>query len=252
MPMVPLIPQTGSWGNSSTPYQLALDTYYVLPSGYDRCFATFFVQAEDLYYVYLDSLIFWDAELYNDSAYTTLLGTFYSVSMLSEYLIFSPGHSGWYYLILYSNHFEGKLAVHTAAPYTVNTTEFVVISPEAHPVQFFGVDLIQGNYSTAKETLYARIERGWDYVLLAEMYGTLGPTATCLENGTYGIIIEESCNFCLTGYQFFPKNETVPDDPGHENKTDTTGASSILDGITPLFGIGVLVGLCVLYKFKKK
>jgi len=250
----PLSPLTGNWENESAPFILSLDTYYTLPSIYDFCFATFLAQAGDLYYISLRSLIFWDAELYNDSAYAVLLGTFYTVSSspFSEYLIFSPGHSGWYYLILYCNGFAGKLAILNATPYSANTTQLVVISPETNPVEFFGVDLMQGNYSSAQETLYMRIERGWDYVILPEMYSQFGSTSTYLENGTYGIVIEESCNFCLTGYLYFQENETIPDDPDDENKTDTGENGSILDGITPLFGVGVLVGLCALYKFKKK
>jgi len=247
----------GDWGSMVDPNPLNVDTYYTLPTNYDLCYATFHANAGDIYYMYLASLMFWDAELYNDSAYSVLLGTFYSVSSqlpaspFAKYLIFSPAHSGWYYLILYSHGFNGKLAILNATSYHVNSTQLVVISSETCPVKFFDVNLIQGNYSTNRDTLYVKVDRRWNYVILPDLYGALGSGSIYLENGSYGIMIEDSCNFCLTGYLYFPRNETIPDDPD-DNKTDTRQPSSIFDGITPLFGIGVLVGLCALYKFKKK
>ena len=253
----PLIKTTG-WSNITNPYALNMNTYYTLPALYGICYATFLVDAGEMYYVYLESPMFWDAELYNDSAYNFLLGTFYSVSTqlpispFAKFMVFSPAHSGWYYLILYSNGFSGKLAILNASSYQVNSTQLVIISPETCPVKFFGVDLIQGNYSANRDTLYVKVERGWDYVILPESYGGLGSESIYLENGSYGIIIEESCNFCITGTLHFPQNNTIPDDPGDGNKTDIVQGGSIFDGITPLFGIGVLVGLCALYKFRKK
>jgi len=254
------VTQMGNWENSSDPFVVTLDTYYTIPHR-DLLFAAFYAQAGAIYYIYLDGVPNWDAELYNDSAYTTNLGPFYRLPLIMGspyinhyYMIFSPRHSGWYYLLLYCEIplIDGSLAILNAIPYTVNTTQLVVISPRTCPVQFFNVDLVQGNYSATREELYVRVERGGDYVLLPEMYGTLGSISTYLENGTYGFIFQESRNFCLTGYPLFPKNETIPVDPVNENKTDTGQPDSIWDGITPLFGIGVLVGLCVLYKFKKK
>lgn len=251
----PLTVQEGNWESNSTPYIVTLNTYYSVPKN-DLSFATFLAQAGDIYYVYLENIPFWTAELYNNSAYTCMLGTFYQAPypLNTCHLIFSPGRSGWYYLLIYckSQLFSSKLAILNATPYTVNTTQLIIISEETCPVRFLSADLVQGNYSTTQDQLYARIERGCDYVIFSEMYNELGPALTSLENDTYGFIFTRSCNFQLTGYRSFPKNETIPDDPGNATETDPGQPSSIFDGITPLFGIGVLVGLCALYKFKKK
>ena len=252
-PSDPKLTHAGEWGSRADPYPLNVDTYYTLPNSHDRCYTTFYATVANQYYVYLNSLTFWNAELFNDSAYSVPLGTFYSVPSHSEYMVFSPDHSGWYYLILSSYGFDGKLSILKATDYQVNSTRIVVIGPDSCPVKFLGVDLIQGNYTTSQETLYVKIARGWNYVILDEQYGELGPASIYLENGSYGIIIEKSCNFCLKGYLSFPKNETIPPE---DNKTDTdTGQTDSIFGglnLTPLFGIGILVGLCVLYKFRKK
>jgi len=256
---IPVVSQGKSWNNSNDPYVLTLNTYYEIPND-DLSFATFHAQTGDIYYVYLKYVPSWDAELYNDSAYQHLLGTFYSIPLpiqyplySGSYMIFSPAHSGWYYLLLYCDFpwGDGRIAILNATPYIVNTTRLIAISPETCPVQFLSVDLTQGNYTTLRDRLYVRIERGWGYVILPEMYGILGPAPTYLEDGTYGLIFEESCNFCLTGFCSFPRNKTNSNNPG-DNNTDGRAGSSILNGITPLFGIGILVGLFVLYKFKKK
>jgi hypothetical protein len=242
----------------SNPYHLNLDVYYTLDGYYDVCYAAFPAVAKNIYFLSLGSYIFWDLELYNNSAYSTLLGTPYSLpypmgNLMEKYALFSPNQTKLYYLKLYcSSGFDGKLAVLTAAPYTVNTSQLIVISEESNPIAVLQVDLIQGNYSTSGSTLYARIERGWNYVLLPENYGTLSSRATYLPNGSYSLIIEASCNFRLSGYVFLKGNQTPPPPPPPDNRTDTNQGNPILNGVTPLFGIGVLVGLCALYKFKKK
>jgi hypothetical protein len=244
-----------SWENSSNPYILAVNTLYTVPNN-DLSFTAFWALAGGVYYIYLDYAGYmWNAELYNDSAHTELLGTFYQLPFelgMGYYMMFSPGHTGWYYLLLYCGIINGKVAIFNATSYTINTTRLLVTSPETCPALTLYSDLVQGNYCTAQDRLYVRVERGWDYVFLSEMYGEVGPNLIYLENGTYVFIFQESCNFRLTGYHFFPKNETVPGDPNEGNKTDDGQPGSIWDGITPMFGIGVLVGLCTLYKFKKK
>ena len=243
----------GDWENSTDPFHLDLNAYYTLPSGRDISYATFSVMARGIYFIYLGSPMFWTSELYNNSDYTLLLGIPYSPPYsMSKYMIFSPNHTGNYYLKLYSDYFSGEIAILTAIPYIVNTSRLLIISPETNPVEVLQVELLEGNYSAPSFTIYTKVDRGWNYVVLPEMYGTFGSELTHLTNGSYSLIIDESCNFRLTGYLPSIRNETPPPPPPPDNGTDTNQGNPILNGITPLFGIGVLVGLCALYKFKKR
>lgn len=249
----PITPTAGDWSNIQDPFHLDLNTYYTLPSDSAICYATFSVRAREIYFIYLSSPLFWDSELYNNSDYTGLLGTPYSLPYsMVYYMIFSPNHTGNYYLKLYSTYGIGKLAVLTALSYTINTSRLIIISSETHPLELLQIELLQGNYSASSKATYAKVERGWNYVVLPEMYGVFDSKVIPLTNGSYLIIIEESSNFCLTGYVPSLRNETPALSPLPANNSDTGQGNSILNGVTPLFGVGVIVGLYVLYKFKKK
>ncbi|MFX1293379.1 MAG: hypothetical protein ACFFD2_00775 [Promethearchaeota archaeon] len=252
--------------NSSNPFPINVDTYYGDTWGeyfdlYDVRYLTFNVQKDEIYFIYLDSEMWWDLELYDDSNYTILLGTPYPVAiggMFDEYLLFSPNRSDTYYLRLIQTsgfNFGIELAVLTANLYSINTSKLIIIGESYNPIQIFQVDLEAGNYSASYDALYAVIERGSNYVVFEEAYRKFPTEGTfSLDAGSYGIIFEESCEFTLTYYPLL--NETPPDNPPNEpppkNDTDTEGIGSFLDRITPLFGIGVIIGILVVYKVKKK
>ena len=221
----------------------------------DETYLTFQACANEIYFIYLSS-VWWNAELFDNAGYTILLGIPSTVpggSIFQQYLFFSPNRTGAYYLKLYKSPVTSTitLAVLTAEIYTCNTSEIVTVGYGFHPIQVFQCNLSAGIYAATCDALYARITRGANYVVLPSQYGTFPEERFTLENGSYGIILEASCVFCLTYY--VPPNATPPpEDPSGENDTNTSTTGSIFDGITPIFGVGVLIGILVLYKLKKK
>ncbi len=252
------------WGNDpSDPYWIETDIYYGADWGsffgtYEIRYIAFSAVENEIYFIYIDPAIWWDLELYDDPNFTILLGTPYSVSLgqvFREYLFFSPNRTGTYYLKLYqtTSITDLSLAVLTAKPYSLNTSKIVTIGEQYQPIQVFQIDVDEGNFSVTHDTLYATITRGWNYVVLEDAYNKFPLDCVfTLETGSYGILIEESCEFMLTSYP--PTNGTsqseLPDTPP-DNATDPVGSTSFLDDVSPIFGIGVLIGILVVYKVKK-
>ncbi len=244
------------------PYKLDLDTYYGenwtdFWLDYDIRYLSVRLEADEIYFIFLESCIYWDLELYFDPLYTQLLGTPYTVfgHAFREYLTFSPNTTGYYYIKLYqSSGFTSlRLAVLQAEQYTINTTEIVLISDPTIPIRIFQVDILEGEYRCSHDPLYAELDRGWNYVVLPPSYDTFHKDLRFdMQAGSLAIIIEESCLFTLTGY--LPPNETPPEDPPNGTGNDPTGLfpNDLLSNLTPVFGVGVLLGLLVLYKIKKK
>ena len=248
----------------SDPYRLDLDTYYGenwtdFWVDNDIRYLSVLLETNEIYYIYYESAMFWDLELYYDPLYEYLLGTPYTVpggKILREYLTFSPNSSGYYYIKLYQSGGINtlRIAVLQAEEYTINTTELVLISDPTHPIHVFQADLPEGNYTCSHDTLYAKVERGWNYAVLDVSYGTLPDNDLfIIQNGSYALIIEESCQFTLTCY--LPANESPPeeppDDPG-DNSTDDVSNTGVFDNMTPIFGVGVILGILVICKIKSK
>ena len=247
----------GKGTNMSDPYLLEVDTYYGNNeweryfNDYDYRYLSFEAEENEIYYVYADPGLWWDAELFDDPEFSVLLGTLHSVGF-DKRLFFSPNRTGTYYMCIYYNIPIGDFtfAVLTPEHYIINSSALVIIGVEYQPIHLFQVDLEAGEYTCTYGADYAKIERGWNYAAFPEAYGSFPEGATfTLEEGTYGIIIEESCTFCLTYYP--PRNDTPPDDPG-DNSTDSGGFDSIFDDFSPAF-IGVaVVGLLLFCCWRKK
>jgi hypothetical protein len=250
-----LFDSSGDGSNMSDPLLIETDVFQAYEFSQEETYLTFYVKANEIYFIFLDSF-WWSAELYDNAGYTILLGTPYTVpggTIFQKYLFFSPNRTGLYYLKLYKSPVTSTitLAILTVDPYTLNTSEIVTVGYGFHPIQIFQCDLAAGNYTASYDALYARITRGGNYVVLPNKYGTFPTDLFPLANGSYGIVLEESCEFCLTYY--VPQNATPPpEDPPGENDTNTSTTGSFFDGITPVFGVGVLIGILVLYKLKKK
>lgn len=257
------IETSGDGSDPAYPYKLQLNTYYgenwtEYWVDYDIRYLTIRLFADEIYYIYHESSLFWDIELYNDPLYLYLLGTPYTVpggKIMRKYLTFSPNRTDYYYIKLYqsSSPSNVRLGVLQAEQYTVNISELVLISDPTYPIHIFQADLPEGNYTCSHESLYAKVERGWNYVVLDVSYGTFPENELFnLQAGSYTIIIEESCIFTLT--YFAPPDTTPPEEPGNgtdNNQTDTS-IDSLFINMTPIFGIGAILGILVLYKVKKK
>ncbi|MHA1130406.1 MAG: hypothetical protein ACTSQI_15130 [Candidatus Helarchaeota archaeon] len=241
------------------PRHLELNKYYEDWSSYfanyDIMYMDMNLTANEIYFIFHEPTIWYSIELYDDPNFTIFLGTAYSVpagQIMREYLLFSPNRTGLYYLKMYcsSSIATPRLAILVSVPYIINTTELVLISQETRPICIYQADLLEGEYKSSQGVLYAPVQKGWNYVILECAYGTT-PTEEPfnLVNGSYAFIIEESCQFQIT---YFPKqNETLPEEPP-ENTTDTgSDPDSFLNGVTPIFGVGVIIGVLVLFKLKK-
>jgi len=267
-PIIPTAPflKLGDGSLYTDPFYVEINTYY----GFDEWeqyfnitdtrYITFDVQQNEVFYVYIDPSSYWDLELFGDSNYTTLLGTPCSSPLGSpfrKHLFFSPNRTGGYFIRLYhQNSFSQTLTFAILNPdhYQINSSQIIIIGIGYHPIHVLQADLEAGNYSCSVSAVYAKMDRGWNYAAFPEHYGTF-PSGDIfyLEAGTYGIIIEESCIFNLSYYP--PKNETNPEGPSPDpdNSTDNNSdGGSLLDGVTPVFAVGVLLGILVLFLTKKK
>ncbi len=255
--------QVMGWGdNPADPFHVSLDYFYTnwsdYFSEYETRYIAFDLQAYEIYFILLDPASFWYLELYDDSEFSILLGTPYYVyygKVFHEYLFFSPNRTGTYYIKLQREtpFLDLTFAVLTADSYSFNTSRVVIIGRDTHPIQIFQFDTPGGNFSSSTAALYAYIERGWNYVVFPEAYNQFPTEGTFpLGSGSYGVVIEESCEFLLTSYP--PRNSSQEDpasDPPENSTEDDMNISSILDNVTPVFGIGILVGILVIYKMKK-
>lgn len=263
--------QCGDGSTPEDPLNITVDQYYGNSwvhnwSTYFETYSVRYLQIHlvenEIYFLYLkDAYLYWDIELYNDSLYTELLGVPYAVtgcSIWRRYMTFSPNRTGYYYLIFYKDGLQTNpsFIVLQAKPYIINTSKVVLISPPTIPVRVFHIDLLEGNYTCNQEVLYAVKERGWNYVVMSDDYGffpknNLFNMPAC----TLTLIFEDACEFELTYYlpvnEDPPDNETSPDN-STDNPTNPDGFGGLLSGMTPIFGVGLMVGILAICLMKKK
>ncbi|MHA1266180.1 MAG: hypothetical protein ACTSRS_13185 [Candidatus Helarchaeota archaeon] len=250
---VPLEVQ-GDGHDPSDPLTIYVDTYYGLDwqdyfSTYDFRYLQVYLNANAIYFVFHESTFLWDVGLFNDSSYSVLLGVPISVpegQFSREYLTFSPNRTGFYYIKLYKENIFTSLnfAVLSATSYTLNTSHYIVIHDSIQPIYTFQTNISSGTYSCSYPTLAVKVSLGQNYGVSSSSYQKFPQdTPFQLEAGQYLLLIEETCEFSLT--LISSKNQTESA-PFQDSRFDFFGEFS------PIFAIGILIGIYVLYTFHKK